>query len=1199
MSHSCLLRPKVGARSAGSRSGGFALVIALSLMSFVLLLLLWISMQVRIEQVGAKMTRQKMEAEQAALLSLNLAIGKLQERAGLDQRVTAPAEALASVNGPKQLTGVWRSWEGSDHQANGLPEVPNYASKLNGGDLDIDAAPFGGGRFLGWLVSSASDPAPGEYGAAKVLPSLVRVPGTTVALVGEGSVGTDASNLFHAQENEVHLVPTDIDEGKGAYAWWISGENTKALLREKDDIVDALDEWVEWSERLSSSAGPDASEFKITDVANVGRVADRASLNLLDNTIPSGSTVSSTYFHDVTAYARGLLTNTANGGWRRDISLMSEQWGSLASPSDPEDIEFPFYTLRPGVETAALKNSGAVGGLIYPWAKEIKFSVGYGVDPNDVDLNDIDLDNVGRNGGASTGWGALVDFATQYKQIQSGSWLGNIRLDQKAGNQRDAINRVPVLARIHWVLSFKSKLSLIPGRYEAYMNLSPVFTYWNPYNVSMSGAPSFWIQIKTPFPYDFKFYVKSHLMDGLSPEDADLLSTLLDDWQDDFYSFEDFAIVESDNMNFVVPEDSEVWQPGEARVYSIDTKVGESNSNRYELKRGYEDAQGFDVPIRKNGSSGAILMGDAKDSLTVELQDSSLSDFTFHIFEGNDAVRNLNTLNLEYVVADESAEMYWPDPVVTNTTVTMEDVAEYSSPFMVMMVQLQNIIESTVNARGYSHKKPIFYGASNQPLVGDLLSTELSAFPFDMVIRYPNGVGGDGLPVDYVTPEDPFSFIGTSYRIGDGLKSLVAAELPTRSLRSLGDLQHFDVAAYNPAAPFVANPIGNSNASFMIEPHQVFINSGRPASQEVAYDHSYVANHLLFDDWFVSSIAPETDGYSSYPASEIRGIQNVYREFASGESPLPNTAYRPAEILSVTDANSAASDLIIDQTAWHHVASKLEVDGMFNVNSTSVEAWSAMLKHLREARTPYVFNATGDTSYAIMLEDKVELESHLVSRTNVAGDPDANAVETYAEIGTHMRLTDTQVEALATEIVSQVKERGPFLSLSEFMNRQLNLDKSGSSLALAGAVEAALVVLSTQGFATNPFSDLQATFPDVVNVPTEVSHTFPEAAAGNRAYGFPGWIRQADILRPLASVLSARDDTFVIRAYGESKNPITGETLWSAWCEAVVQRRADYVDPDDDVKVLPSAATLDSVSNERFGRRFEMVSFRWLSADEV
>ena len=111
----------------------------------------------------------------------------------------------------------------------------------------------------------------------------------------------------------------------------------------------------------------------------------------------------------------------------------------------------------------------------------------------------------------------------------------------------------------------------------------------------------------------------------------------------------------------------------------------------------------------------------------------------------------------------------------------------------------------------------------------------------------------------------------------------------------------------------------------------------------------------------------------------------------------------------------------------------------------------------------------------------------------------------------------------------------------------------------------------------------------------DTGYVFPEAAEGHNTYGLPGWTRQADILRPLAPILSARDDTFTIRAYGESR-AADGGVQARAWCEATVQRMRDYCDPEDapDIATTPTKA-----SNQIFGRRFKVLSFRWLNADEV
>jgi len=178
-----------------------------------------------------------------------------------------------------------------------------------------------------------------------------------------------------------------------------------------------------------------------------------------------------------------------------------------------------------------------------------------------------------------------------------------------------------------------------------------------------------------------------------------------------------------------------------------------------------------------------------------------------------------------------------------------------------------------------------------------------------------------------------------------------------------------------------------------------------------------------------------------------------------------------------------------------------------------------------------------------------------------------------------------------------VCRRGPFLSLSEFVNRQL----SSGDLALAGTIQAALNRLS-ENPATDPFGELKANStvavadpPSPPRVQYDEEYRFREAAVGHSAYGLPGWTRQADILRPLAPILAARDDSFTIRAYGDARGS-NGAILARAWCEATVRRTREFVDPADaaDLATIPTRP-----ANRAFGRRFEIISFRWLAAGEV
>ena len=99
-------------------------------------------------------------------------------------------------------------------------------------------------------------------------------------------------------------------------------------------------------------------------------------------------------------------------------------------------------------------------------------------------------------------------------------------------------------------------------------------------------------------------------------------------------------------------------------------------------------------------------------------------------------------------------------------------------------------------------------------------------------------------------------------------------------------------------------------------------------------------------------------------------------------------------------------------------------------------------------------------------------------------------------------------------------------------------------------------------------------------------------------------------MSPLASIssklsLSGRGDTFLVRGYGESLDE-SGRVAAGACCEASVQRMPEYVDPTDEADTplrndSPGSVATDALrpANRSFGRRFEIVFFRWLNEGEV
>lgn len=218
--------------------------------------------------------------------------------------------------------------------------------------------------------------------------------------------------------------------------------------------------------------------------------------------------------------------------------------------------------------------------------------------------------------------------------------------------------------------------------------------------------------------------------------------------------------------------------------------------------------------------------------------------------------------------------------------------------------------------------------------------------------------------------------------------------------------------------------------------------------------------------------------------------------------------------------------------------------------------------------------------------------SRIVQPQGRAFSPDAG--ETYAHANNftgNRRLSLQEVERLAEEIVNQVRERGPFLSMSDFVNRRLlpaNQDPRGHRLMgpLQAAIQAADLNRTQTG---SPESRITSNNP-VLNS-NDFHHWDAEAMAGATNRAASGYLMQADLLSRIGSVLQVRSDTFLIRAYGETPSGAR------AWCEVLVRRTANFVDAADAPGDMPGSLT--SPNNERFGRRFEVIRFQWLGEEDV
>jgi len=265
--------------------------------------------------------------------------------------------------------------------------------------------------------------------------------------------------------------------------------------------------------------------------------------------------------------------------------------------------------------------------------------------------------------------------------------------------------------------------------------------------------------------------------------------------------------------------------------------------------------------------------------------------------------------------------------------------------------------------------------------------------------------------------------------------------------------------------------------------------------------------------------------------------------------------------------------------------------------------WKALLLSLKNKKHPNLRNqsASGGGNNAI---------TRSILPEEGGASPVGSSMESKAWNG-FRALTDSEIDRLAEEIVRQVRERGPFLSVSDFINRRLNKsDKQNYSGAMQAAIDAAGINADLeeklQGGSLYDGDQTNEVAKDLTTIKNRVNY---------KSALLPGYFSQNDLLTVLAPTLTARGDTFTIRAYGEARDASGKNVLARAYCEAVVQRMPEYVDSSDDavepVRIYDEANhtwKLNissggdrglSKTNLRFGRRFKIIRFRWLSRDEV
>jgi hypothetical protein len=1230
------------------RRGGFALLITITLLAFLVLLLVSLASLTRVEtQVGAN-NQQLAQARQNALMALNIALGQLQKHTGPDQRVTATADlqpvATSAAPSPYPTTdpasgvnlggatttvlnSIDQFWRGSRNRRwTGAWKNTNTSAY----DADIPAAfnPVPG--LQTWLVSG-NETIPNNYRPTDVVTGLTAAStplddikdalNRSHRLLVKVSAGvTDAASLDRAiTAPQVPISSTGVPGTNGAptpvgnYAWWIGDEGVKARANLVDPYA-ATSTAVANRVRLQSAQRP-AIEAMTTDgidglaTTYPANDADLLKVFALDqlNYLSAAATFPDELkdrFHALSFSSRGVLADTRHGGLKHDLSYL------LTRP-DSAALHTAFASTLPGFApntTAPNDYNRLLSTSATPYATQPPLLL--------------------RSNGAfaykSIYSGMdMFSYSATWEQLWSYHNLGNGTSGTPAGvftGSGDDVRPRLHTAKQHGIaplliqvkLFYKLRLSgTAPPVLDAgvdrtsdiWMDIIPVVVLANPYNVPLEAQD---------------YILRSAALNGRIRLYHGLTS----------------AQVADEGTLTLSPSSPSVNERAMSNNGLGSIKIT-LKAPRMEAGRAYVFTLENSLTTIPNTAAGQLALSVAMindfnptNALTYNtLRKIAPSPATHAALTTDEGIIGFRLHSADYTAAlgDQTLircalpHSYAADKVKNTILVyPLSQGLRHGGGMNMFIHDASNVAKSQqttfsqVNYRGLivanANGTEILSDNTGNPNGTDQTGTTLS-WARTRVKSGAASLPGNDTPSDFIQshllwrdPANPTEVRWGIYNTGEAYDGTVVPsslsgdtglvnilyDVPraVHPPSSLAQLRHFNIAGHISRTdwqdPHLRDEFATANHSF--QPNHPIGNSypnpfiirqkviDGDLGMGFQYDGSYLLNDALQDRFFFSTF-PAAGAFDFATGKLINNRNQPFR-------PQTSVAWdNPANFR--TDSLSAAKNLL--------------VDGAFNINSTSVDAWKALLSGLKDVPVG------GETASANL---SAPFARTLFQTGSAANSRDGNTVNAWT--GT-INLTPAEIDSLAREIVLQIRRRGPFLSLADFTNRRLIAAASDTvfGLGLSGALQSAIDRIFNQTTDVQPAS-LRTKSNSRSGNPSATPVIDPNKRLAEDAFimptgisGFSGYILQSDLLSALGPVLSARSDTFTIRTYGDTVNPATGAVQARAWCEAVVQRTPDYVVPKAGaVGNAPDEAATDP-TNLEFGRRYQVVSFRWLSPEDI
>ena len=1163
---------------------GFALVITLSLMVLLTLLAVGLLTLSSISLRASNQGKALIIAREHARIALAMAIGELQIYASQDQRLTATADIAGTADGQALAAGAKPLNDTSiNGKSKGLSAVQPGTRYWTGVFTNRDTpdsiyTKTPSPKISRWLVSGnfSSSSAAGSPG---ILPSdasyavnpngAVSDPSKAVVLVGKNSVGSssDSSGRYVAAPL-VNVLGKDSSKPVARFAWWVGDEGVKAKINRNKTFEDKTNYAALTAQRRGWETVDGLSSYPTPDAGALSSIPKTITLGEMTLLVPGaraankGVSPLQNIFHSATADSRAVLADTLRGGTKIDLTAI------LANP-------LPSSNPVPSIPNYPVLGSNIIPKAVAPSMK------------------------------APT-WDALKNFNDRAKSLDRGALI------VKAATSDTTAAIAPLITDFRILMGAK-----IITKAANSFNINPcgkiAITLANPYSCTLKWQSNIEIELRADTPPGNLLSCIWSLGDvaAFLPKDATSPAVF-------------------NKALFHIKSAS--LAPGEARAYTVSTHVlrsvssGASNTTIDFVPVDPYSVGDFNNCIELENPTlyNSIPFLDEREEwqtscVTVEMRPAGSASILRRIERFELDQCQWPAVGRSFTNA-EATQMTQPFPLLCHSFQISQPGETYINymPAAFEMGQRSSTLRTFTdfNLQATRLRKPIT--SYNPPPYFTEWTNSASLLPPLQPLQ-PTDHGGDtGTTFTRNLAVSPIHW-GRSPLVGSARTILFS--VPAQ-LASLAQLQHADLTGDDKYASIghqPGNAVGNSYASLFVKRKAIsqtrtdYQIVGAP-NQSAAiltstnyYDISYLLNASLWDSYFFSTI------------------------------PRSGSAIPENPSLIALDPN-ASSGQFKDPLA---AASLLMIDGAFNCNSTDKNAWKAFL-----ASAKY-FKHSADSSADSSAIADAAFPRTLEQLSPSASQPTGHDADSFSGF---RRLTDKQLDALATEIVKQVRIRGPFISLSHFTNRSLAdltsqreltrcgalqyaIDESGANINFAGTRKAFSRINASADKVTlteklgAPRADydgtpgnFEFTGGNIPNVDSAVPDWAATSAAmnygtvasiladremlkdskykpeqGYRSTGIPGWLTQADVLQVIGPSLTTRSDTFRIRAFGEALDP-NGIATARVFCEAIVQRIPTYVDP---ANVSSARGAALSNLNKSYGRKFQIVAFRWLSPNEI